>query len=180
MEGRTRKKKPLSRLAKAFLSYALIAALALPPQAAWAEITEGTTSGEGALAIGEGSIAYDYSTSIGINAVAGDSVPIQYSYYYASAFGYEAKATGWYSSAFGWGAEAITDNASAFGVKAEATGKYSSAVGSNAKATEYGSSAFGYGSDALEKSSAFGMMAEGGYRELQFCVRSLCPCRKGL
>lgn len=96
MEGR-RKKKPLSRLAKAFLSYALIAALALPPQAAWAEITEGIASGEGAIAIGEGSGAYaEGSIAIGRNAVAETDGE------YALAVGYSAKASGKNSVAIGY------------------------------------------------------------------------------
>lgn len=97
MEGRRRKKKPLSRLAKAFLSYALIAALALPPQAAWAEITEGIASGEGAIAIGEGSGAYaEGSIAIGRNAVAETDGE------YALAVGYSAKASGKNSVAIGY------------------------------------------------------------------------------
>ncbi len=97
MEGRRRKKKPLSRLAKTFLSYALIAALALPPQAAWAEITEGIASGEGAIAIGEGSGAYaEGSIAIGRNAVAETDGE------YALAVGYSAKASGKNSVAIGY------------------------------------------------------------------------------
>lgn len=97
MEGRRRKKKPLSRLAKTFLSYALIAALALAPQAAWAEITEGIASGEGAIAIGEGSGAYaEGSIAIGRNAVAETDGE------YALAVGYSAKASGENSVAIGY------------------------------------------------------------------------------
>ena len=97
MEGRRRKKKPLSRLAKTFLSYALIAALALPPQAAWAEITEGIASGEGAIAIGEGSGAYaEGAIAIGRNAVAETDGE------YALAVGYSAKASGKNSVAIGY------------------------------------------------------------------------------
>ena len=74
MEGRRRKKKPLSRLAKTFLSYALIAALALPPQAAWADgqsLADGNAAGDDSLAVGEGAGAYaEGSIAIGRNAVA--------------------------------------------------------------------------------------------------------------
>ena len=147
MEGRRRKKKPLSRLAKTFLSYALIAALALPPQAAWAEITEGTTSGKGALAIGEGSIAYDYSTSIGTNAVAG-----MVSSGYASAFGYNANAKGYCNSAFGYNANATKGSySSAFGSGANAEGRWSSALGYKANATASNSVALGYNSVASDE-----------------------------
>ena len=92
MEGRRRKKKPLSRLAKAFLSYALIAALALPPQAAWATIPEGTMDEDGALAIGVDSSAGHMCTSVGSNALAG----LQ-----SSAFGYQANAYATNSVALG-------------------------------------------------------------------------------
>lgn len=91
MEGR-RKKKPLSRLAKAFLSYALIAALALPPQAAWATIPEGTMDEDGALAIGVDSSAGHMCTSVGSNALAG----LQ-----SSTFGYQANAYATNSVALG-------------------------------------------------------------------------------
>lgn len=92
MEGRRRKKKPLSRLAKAFLSYALIAALTLPPQAAWATIPEGTMDEDGALAIGVDSSAGHMCTSVGSNALAG----LQ-----SSAFGYQANAYATNSVALG-------------------------------------------------------------------------------
>lgn len=112
MEGRRRKKKPLSRLAKTFLSYALIAALALAPQAAWAEITEGIASGEGAIAIGEDSSAGHMCTSVGSNALAG----LQ-----SSTFGYQANAEGTYSSAFGYQANAYATNSVALGANSVAS-----------------------------------------------------------
>ena len=70
---------------------------ALPPQAAWAEITEGIASGEGAIAIGEGSGAYaEGSIAIGRNAVAETDGE------YALAVGYSAKASGKNSVAIGY------------------------------------------------------------------------------
>ena len=99
MEGRRRKKKPLSRLAKAFLSYALIAALALPPQAAWADgqsLADGNAAGDDSLAVGEGAGAYaEGSIAIGRNAVAETDGE------YALAVGYSAKASGKNSVALG-------------------------------------------------------------------------------
>ena len=100
MEGRTRKKKPLSRLAKTFLSYALIAALALPTQAAWADgqsLADGDAAGDGSLAVGEGSGAYaEGSIAIGRNAVAETDGE------YALAVGYSANASGKNSVAIGY------------------------------------------------------------------------------
>ena len=100
MEGRRRKKKPLSRLAKTFLSYALIAALALPPQAAWADgqsLADGNAAGDGSLAVGEGAGAYaEGSIAIGRNAVAETDGE------YALAVGYSAKASGKNSVAIGY------------------------------------------------------------------------------
>ena len=99
MEGRRRKKKPLSRLAKTFLSYALIAALALPPQAAWADgqsLADGNAAGDDSLAVGEGAGAYaEGSIAIGRNAVAETDGE------YALAVGYSAKASGKNSVALG-------------------------------------------------------------------------------
>ncbi len=112
MEGRRRKKKPLSRLAKTFLSYALIAALALPPQAAWATIPEGTMDEDGALAIGVDSSAGHMCTSVGSNALAG----LQ-----SSTFGYQANAEGTYSSAFGYQANAYATNSVALGANSVAS-----------------------------------------------------------
>ena len=100
MEGRRRKKKPLSRLAKTFLSYALIAALALPPQAAWADgqsLSDGNAAGDDSLAVGEGAGAYaEGSIAIGRNAVAETDGE------YALAVGYSAKASGKNSVAIGY------------------------------------------------------------------------------
>ena len=100
MEGRRRKKKPLSRLAKTFLSYALIAALALPPQAAWADgqsLADGNAAGDDSLAVGEGAGAYaEGSIAIGRNAVAETDGE------YALAVGYSAKASGKNSVAIGY------------------------------------------------------------------------------
>lgn len=100
MEGRRRKKKPLSRLAKTFLSYALIAALALPTQAAWADgqsLADGDAAGDGSLAVGEGSGAYaEGSIAIGRNAVAETDGE------YALAVGYSANASGKNSVAIGY------------------------------------------------------------------------------
>ena len=100
MEGRTRKKKPLSRLAKTFLSYALIAALALPTQAAWADgqsLADGNAAGDDSLAVGEGAGAYaEGSIAIGRNAVAETDGE------YALAVGYSAKASGKNSVAIGY------------------------------------------------------------------------------
>lgn len=121
MEGR-RKKKPLSRLAKAFLSYALIAALALPPQAAWATIPEGTMDEDGALAIGVDSSAGHMCTSVGSNALAG----LQ-----SSTFGYQANAEGTYSSAFGYQANAYATNSVALGANSVASEAYTVSVGGN-------------------------------------------------
>ena len=112
MEGRRRKKKPLSRLAKTFLSYALIAALALPPQAAWATIPEGTMDEDGALAIGVDSSAGHMCTSVGSNALAG----LQ-----SSTFGYQANAEGTYSSTFGYQANAYATNSVALGANSVAS-----------------------------------------------------------
>ena len=122
MEGRRRKKKPLSRLAKAFLSYALIAALALPPQAAWATIPEGTMDEDGALAIGVDSSAGHMCTSVGSNALAG----LQ-----SSTFGYQANAEGTYSSAFGYQANAYATNSVALGANSVASEAYTVSVGGN-------------------------------------------------
>ena len=108
MEGRRRKKKPLSRLAKAFLSYALIAALALPPQAAWATIPEGTMDEDGALAIGVDSSAGHMCTSVGSNALAG----LQ-------------------SSTFGYQANAYATNSVALGANSVASEAYTVSVGGN-------------------------------------------------
>ena len=127
MEGRRRKKKPLSRLAKAFLSYALIAALALPPQAAWATIPEGTMDEDGALAIGVDSSAGHMCTSVGSNALAG----LQ-----SSTFGYQANAEGTYSSTFGYQANAEGTYSSAFGYQANAYATNSVALGANSVASE--------------------------------------------
>lgn len=121
MEGR-RKKKPLSRLAKTFLSYALIAALALPPQAAWATIPEGTMDEDGALAIGVDSSAGYMCTSVGSNAVAG----LQ-----SSTFGYQANAEGTYSSAFGYQANAYATNSVALGANSVASEADTVSVGSS-------------------------------------------------
>ena len=100
MEGRRRKKKPLSRLAKTFLSYALIAALALPPQATWADgqsLADGNAAGDDSLAVGEGAGAYaEGSIAIGRNAVAETDGE------YALAVGYSAKASGKNSVAIGY------------------------------------------------------------------------------
>ena len=100
MEGRRRKKKPLSRLAKTFLSYALIAALALPTQAAWADgqsLADGNAAGDDSLAVGEGAGAYaEGSIAIGRNAVAETDGE------YALAVGYSAKASGKNSVAIGY------------------------------------------------------------------------------
>ena len=122
MEGRRRKKKPLSRLAKTFLSYALIAALALPPQAAWATIPEGTMDEDGALAIGVDSSAGHMCTSVGSNALAG----LQ-----SSTFGYQANAEGTYSSAFGYQANAYATNSVALGANSVASEAYTVSVGGN-------------------------------------------------
>ena len=122
MEGRRRKKKPLSRLAKAFLSYALIAALALPPQAAWATIPEGTMDEDGALAIGVDSSAGHMCTSVGSNALAG----LQ-----SSTFGYQANAEGTYSSAFGYQANTYATNSVALGANSVASEAYTVSVGGN-------------------------------------------------
>lgn len=122
MEGRRRKKKPLSRLAKTFLSYALIAALALPPQAAWATIPEGTMDEDGALAIGVDSSAGHMCTSVGSNALAG----LQ-----SSTFGYQANAEGTYSSAFGYQANAYATNSVALGANSVASEVYTVSVGSS-------------------------------------------------
>ena len=122
MEGRRRKKKPLSRLAKTFLSYALIAALALPPQAAWATIPEGTMDEDGALAIGVDSSAGHMCTSVGSNALAG----LQ-----SSTFGYQANAEGTYSSAFGYQANAYATNSVALGANSVASEAYTVSVGSS-------------------------------------------------
>ena len=127
MEGRRRKKKPLSRLAKTFLSYALIAALALPPQAAWATIPEGTMDEDGALAIGVDSSAGHMCTSVGSNALAG----LQ-----SSTFGYQANAEGTYSSTFGYQANAEGTYSSAFGYQANAYATNSVALGANSVASE--------------------------------------------
>lgn len=108
MEGRRRKKKPLSRLAKTFLSYALIAALALPPQAAWATIPEGTMDEDGALAIGVDSSAGHMCTSVGSNALAG----LQ-------------------SSTFGYQANAYATNSVALGANSVASEAYTVSVGGN-------------------------------------------------
>ena len=122
MEGRRRKKKPLSRLAKTFLSYALIAALALPPQAAWATIPEGTMDEDGALAIGVDSSAGHMCTSVGSNALAG----LQ-----SSTFGYQANAEGTCSSAFGYQANAYATNSVALGANSVASEAYTVSVGGN-------------------------------------------------
>ena len=122
MEGRRRKKKPLSRLAKTFLSYALIAALALPPQAAWATIPEGTMDEDGALAIGVDSSAGHMCTSVGSNALAG----LQ-----SSTFGYQANAEGTYSSAFGYQANAYATNSVALVANSVASEAYTVSVGGN-------------------------------------------------
>ena len=127
MEGCRRKKKPLSRLAKTFLSYALIAALALPPQAAWATIPEGTMDEDGALAIGVDSSAGHMCTSVGSNALAG----LQ-----SSTFGYQANAEGTYSSTFGYQANAEGTYSSAFGYQANAYATNSVALGANSVASE--------------------------------------------
>ena len=108
MEGRRRKKKPLSRLAKTFLSYALIAALALPTQAAWADgqsLADGDAAGDGSLAVGEGAGAYaEGSIAIGRNAVAETDGE------YALAVGYSAKASGKNSVAIGYNSVASEAN----------------------------------------------------------------------
>ena len=108
MEGRRRKKKPLSRLAKTFLSYALIAALALPTQAAWADgqsLADGDAAGDGSLAVGECSGAYaEGSIAIGRNAVAETDGE------YALAVGYSANASGKNSVAIGYNSVASEAN----------------------------------------------------------------------
>lgn len=72
-----KQKRSLSCRGKALFSCGLIAALLFLPQAVWAEIPEGTASGQNAIAIGVDSKATaDNSIALGYNSVASEAYTV--------------------------------------------------------------------------------------------------------